>query len=145
MVLMLIMIFTELLMIYLNNTLYNDWQDKIKLFNGLQALFPFSLVCSLNIVYLFKYLVSPLKKKKVSHNIINTPNFSQIKNIQRSRGNENQQGAQFITSQLCNSYQTRIDCGPVSVMESLCSGTVQPMTYRHCSRSQKHIVSAKAV
>lgn len=30
-------------------------------------------------------------------------------------------------------------------MESLCSGTVQPMTYRHCSRSQKHIVSAKAV
>lgn len=144
MVLMLIMIFTELLMIYLKITLYNKQQDKIKLFNGFQALFPFSLVCSLNIVHLFKYLVSLLKKNRFS-TILLTPFFSQIKNIKRSRGNENQQGAQFITSQLCHSYQTRIDCGPVSVMESLCSGTVQPMTYRHCSRSQKHIVSAKAV
>lgn len=72
---MLIMIFTELLMIYLKNTLYNDWLDKIKLFNGLQALFPFSLVCSLNIVYLFKYFVSPLKKKRF-RTILLTPQIS---------------------------------------------------------------------
>lgn len=43
----------------------------IKLFNGLQALFPFSLVCSLNIVY----LVSPLKKKRF-RTILLTPQIS---------------------------------------------------------------------
>lgn len=47
----------------------------IKLFNGLQALFPFSLVCSLNIVYLFRYLVSPLKKKRF-RTILLTPQIS---------------------------------------------------------------------